>query len=278
MRDLVAMLGLGAAAAMDCTFNATKSNVSILVVNECGANAKIRTCAVQHCTGYAGHDEFQDCSSRVTAEKNVTVTLDADRTYIVIDCPNWWGPSMDNYWTVEPSKDGWPASFTIPPPKKPLSAGCDASSLVEEHEGSKKCAYTDSRGYKTIGVGFNLDAAGAKAICDGLGIDYSSIYSGASCLTSAQVSSLLEVTLRSASADAAADVSSFNSLCCDVQNVVTDMSFNLGKAGLAEFQHTIAAINQQQWADAAAGMRDSSWCGQVGKRCTDDAATMAQGC
>ena len=265
---------------LDCRLTSTPTNITIAVTNLCGGNAKIRTCNASHCNSAQPPPPhvFEDCPARVQAHENVSLVLDSARTYIIIDCPNWWGPNMDNYWTVEPSAAGWPKSFTIPEPNHHLRLGCDASSLVERHEGSKKCVYTDSRGYKTIGVGFNLDASGAQSICSSLGIDYSSIYSGASCLTSSQVEALLEVTLRTATADAAADVSSFDSLCCSVQNVVTDMSFNLGRSGLAEFSNTIAAINAKDWAKAASGMRNSAWCGQVGARCTEDASTMAQGC
>jgi len=149
---------------------------------------------------------------------------------------------------------------------------------------------------------------------------------------------------------------SFPSLCRSVQNVMTDMAFNLGRAGLGSFSNTIAKvrrrreegpcvvvcgvggcrcllfcvrcshmlslflffslslalsashvlslsnthtrararahahmlsiprsihytqINSKDWAGAAAGMKASLWCRQVGSRCTEDAAAVAAGC
>ena len=37
-------------------------------------------------------------------------------------------------------------------------------------------------------------------------------------------------------------------------------------------------INSKDWAGAAAGMKASLWCRQVGSRCTEDAAAVAAGC
>ena len=38
--------------------------------------------------------------------------------------------------------------------------------------------YVDSTGHKTIGVGFNLDASGAKTACESVGIDFAAVYAG----------------------------------------------------------------------------------------------------
>ena len=157
-------------------------------------------------------------------------------------------------------------------------AECDASSMVKRHEGTRKCVYVDTTGHKTIGVGFNLDQSGARSVCESAGIDYDSVYSGKTCLTDSQVDNLLAYSMKQAESSAAADVSSYSSLCCNVQNVVTDMAFNLGRAGLAEFQNTISSINNGDWAAAASGMRNSLWCSQVGSRCSEDAGDMEEGC
>lgn len=164
--------------------------------------------------------------------------------------------------------------------EKKLTVGsqCDASSMIKRHEGSRSCVYTDTTGHKTIGVGFNLDQSGARSVCESAGIDYDSVYSGATCLTDTQINALLAYSMKQAESSAAADVSSYDSLCCNVQNVVTDMAFNLGQAGLAEFRNTISNINSGNWAAAASGMRASLWCSQVGSRCTEDAGDMEKGC
>ena len=38
-----------------------------------------------------------------------------------------------------------------------------------------QCAYTDSRGYRTVGIGFNLDAAGAQKKIEALGVNYHAV-------------------------------------------------------------------------------------------------------
>jgi lysozyme len=49
------------------------------------------------------------------------------------------------------------------------------------------------------------------------------------------------------------------------QRVLANMAFNLGP-GLLEFRHTLAAMKAQDFAGAAAGMRQSAWATQVGAR------------
>ena len=103
------------------------------------------------------------------------------------------------------------------------SSNCDAGSMIKRHEGVRKCVYVDTTGHHTIGVGFNLDASGAKSACEAAGIDYDAVYSGSKCLTDSQVDSLFSLSMKQAESSARADVSSYDSLCCNVQNVVTDM-------------------------------------------------------
>ena len=50
------------------------------------------------------------------------------------------------------------------------------------------------------------------------------------------------------------------------QRVLANMCFNLGIGKLLEFKNTLRAIQEQRWSDAAQGMLDSKWAGQVGDR------------
>lgn len=155
---------------------------------------------------------------------------------------------------------------------------CDGRNLIAKHEGKKDCVYIDTRGHPTVGIGFNLDASGAKAAIAAVGADYDSIRSGKTCLTDAQVMQLFEPSYQSAVTEASSDVSSYGSLCCDVQNVITDMAYNLGGAGLASLDTFISLINSQSWAKAAADGKGTRWCTQVGSRCAEDMAYVAKGC
>ena len=95
-------------------------------------------------------------------------------------------------------------------------ATCDAKSMIKRHEGVRTCVYKDTMGYRTIGVGFNLDQGSARSTCQRLGIDYNAVLSGSKCLTNAQVDSLLSVTMQSAISNARSVVSSYGSQCCNV--------------------------------------------------------------
>ena len=89
---------------------------------------------------------------------------------------------------------------------------------------------------------------------------------------------LFEPSYQSAVSGASRAVSSFNSLCCEVQEVMTDMDYNLGDGGFASFTGFISLINQKNWAGAAADGKGTAWCCQVCNRCTDDMGRVAHGC
>ena len=176
------------------------------------------------------------------------------------------------------SCSGIPKSDITPTPA-PVGdvVNCDASAMITLHEGSRKCAYTDTTGHKTVGVGFNLDAVSASTFESILpGVDYNSVYSGATCLTSGQISTLLHYSMKGAIAESRRVVSNYDSMCCNVQNVVTDMTFNLGS--LSSFNTLVKYFEAEDWSDASADMKGTLWCKQVGLRCTEDAAQVAKGC
>merc|ERR1712100_539239 len=97
---------------------------------------------------------------------------------------------------------------------------------------------------------------------------------GKTCLTDSQIMKLFEPSYQSAVSEADRVVSSFNSLCCNVQEVMTDMTYNLGS--LSSFNTFASYINQREWSEAAADGRQTAWCGQVGSRCSDDMGRVAQ--
>ena len=51
-----------------------------------------------------------------------------------------------------------------------------------------------------------------------------------------------------------------------IQLVLVNMCFNLGAPRLSKFKKFIAAINDEQWIEAAVEMMDSRWARQVGPR------------
>ena len=50
--------------------------------------------------------------------------------------------------------------------------------LLMRHEGYRSTCYRDSRGFLTIGIGFNLDDLSAEETCQALGLNYSGLRAG----------------------------------------------------------------------------------------------------
>lgn len=131
------------------------------------------------------------------------------------------------------------------------------------------------KGNPTIGVGFNLAAAGAQAIIEGLGLDFNAVITGAVNITADQVDQLLTTTIDTAMAGARKLVPVFDTLPDIHQMVVTDLVFNMGQTTFSKFANTLKFINNQDWANASANLQDSAWFRQVGRRGRGDVAVLS---
>ena len=163
------------------------------------------------------------------------------------------------------------ASFSL------ISRGCscdDIQTMVSESEGNRPCVYTDTLGHPTIGIGFNLDRSDARSVCSALGIDYDAIRSGSECLTSDQITQIFNQDLQTATQGAENCVPSFDSQPNCVQNVLIDMTFNMGASSLCSWPNFIKQLGNGDYNGAAQNMEGSKWCGQVGNRCTRDSGIM----
>jgi hypothetical protein len=109
---------------LNCTFKPVGDPVKIVLTNKCGKHAKIRTCPApfKSCVGYMQQkNHYVDCPERIENNTTMTLLLDNSRSYILIDCPDWWPPKgsgIDNWWTVAPVDAKWPASYLLPPYNK----------------------------------------------------------------------------------------------------------------------------------------------------------------
>ncbi len=139
-----------------------------------------------------------------------------------------------------------------------------AAQYTAHWEGTRSTVYLDTKGIPTIGVGFNLTTASAPSEIAALGLDYQAVRSGSVALNSDQINQLLQTTLQTAVAAAQALVPDFDSIPGPQQIVLTDLAFNMGQTTLAEFVHTLAFVQQQNWSMAAYNLRQSLWFTQVG--------------
>ena len=116
---------------------------------------------------------------------------------------------------------------------------------IIEHEGMMFSMYDCPAGYKTIGVGHNLEA---KPITERAAI----------------------VILEDDVADCLADLDRafpwWVSLPKDAREVLINMCFNMGIGRLSAFKRMWAALEAKDYYEASQEMLDSKWAKQVGRR------------
>ena len=116
---------------------------------------------------------------------------------------------------------------------------------LEIDEGRSKKIYVDTVGKVTGGVGRNLTDRG---------------------FSDDEIDLMLANDIKLAEKDARSLVPGFDRLDDVRQEVLVNMSFNLGYSRLAGFKKFLAAVNSNRFAEAAAEMEDSKWFRQVGQR------------
>ena len=116
---------------------------------------------------------------------------------------------------------------------------------LKHHEGKRLKPYKDSVGVLTIGYGRNLDHVG---------------------ISEAEAEALLDNDIRSAYQSALRVVPTLPLLTDARQEVVVEMTFNLGATRFGKFTKTLALIDARDWTKAALEMLDSRWAEQVGQR------------
>lgn len=123
------------------------------------------------------------------------------------------------------------------------------SDLVEQlrrHEGVRSTVYKCTAGFETIGVGRNISESGLGLSDDE--IDY-----------------LLENDINRCRKELVI-FPWFMELDPVRQDALTNLCFNLGISRLMRFEKALAAMEQRDYAKAAAEFLDSRWAEQVGNR------------
>ena len=116
---------------------------------------------------------------------------------------------------------------------------------LKRDEGLRLTMYQDSTGHATIGYGHNLENNG---------------------ITPAQAQQLLVDDAIQAMRDAAELVPNWLKLSYVRQNVMTNMSYNMGKTTFSTFKKFLKAVNDGDYNTAAKEMQNSLWYSQVGPR------------
>lgn len=160
-----------------------------------------------------------------------------------------------------------------PVPTSPAQRGTGqvipASSLIEyvtHWEGYREQPYKDSRGIWTVGVGFNLEAHGARLTRPPFNTTAQAVISGQRRLTRPEIELLLREELDSARNAAIRMHSDLGAHPPEIQAIVIDLIYNVGEAGWRGFVNTRAALNRKDYEGFANGLQNSRWYGQVGRR------------
>jgi lysozyme len=119
---------------------------------------------------------------------------------------------------------------------------------LKKSEGVRKFAYQCVSNKWTIGVGRNIDKDGGIGLSDDE-IDY-----------------LLTNDINRVTKEAKEVFNDFDKLPEDVQIVIVDMIFNMGKTRFLNFKNTIDLIKQKKYTEASDEMLKSIWAKQVGNR------------
>ncbi len=127
---------------------------------------------------------------------------------------------------------------------------------LRSHEGYRKHPYRDSEGILTVAYGRNLENVGISRV---------------------EARFLLKNDIATAEAACKKRMSFFTDLDDTRQEVLVNMTLNMGWGSLRLFRKMLAALRVEDYELAAAEMLDSRWHRQVKGRARDLAAQMREG-
>jgi len=119
-------------------------------------------------------------------------------------------------------------------------------------EGVRFTVYADPRGLPTVGIGHLVRRDDHLTLGDPV--------------TPEQVAAWFDTDLTHALAACQTLFPTWEGFPDEVQEVLANMCFQLGRGGLAKFRKALAAIKNHDWPQAAHEMRDSLWYRQTPHR------------
>jgi lysozyme len=129
---------------------------------------------------------------------------------------------------------------------------------ISKYEGIKDRVYVCPAGYKTVGIGSNLEAKGLGGK-----------YRVGQKIDKATIDRFFASDLQEAEKIARKTFPSFDKQPKQVQILLTSLSFNLGQGGITKFKKFRAAIESKNYKVASAELKDSKWFRQTGNRGRD---------
>jgi lysozyme len=126
---------------------------------------------------------------------------------------------------------------------------------LKEDEGLRLLPYKDTVGKLTIGYGLNLDAG----------------------ISEIEANWLLQNRVSDIKRNLYSSFNWYRAMDETRQDVIVNMVYNLGLAGVLRFKKLIGSLETQDYDRAAHEMLDSKWASQVGKRAERLAQAMMNG-
>jgi lysozyme len=124
-----------------------------------------------------------------------------------------------------------------------------------KHEGYVTEIYLCSEGYPTFGIGHMVTED-----------DMEHTWPVGTPVTDERILQVFHDDCNAACTDASALFLNFSSHPENVQRVLVNMAFNLGRSRLGKFKNMITAVNEGNYSKAADEMVDSKWYRQVKRR------------
>ena len=127
--------------------------------------------------------------------------------------------------------------------------------MIMRHEGFKSKIYLDHLGHRTIGYGTNLEVG----------------------LTEQQAKALLLIHLAQIETELIEALDFYDDIDAARQDVLLNMAYQMGIAGVQKFKQMIVAVRAQDWDRAALEMLDSLWANQTPSRADELSRMMQRG-
>ena len=124
----------------------------------------------------------------------------------------------------------------------------DLKSQLLREEGAESCAYQDSLGFWTIGVGRLIDSRKGGG------------------LSNEEIDFLLENDIKTKTREVLLALPWMPRLSDPRQAVLIGMAFQMGIGGLLKFKRMLSAVETGQYGEAAMEMLDSKWAQQTRER------------
>lgn len=148
-------------------------------------------------------------------------------------------------------------------------------SLIND-EGIRSEVYRDTRGKRTVGIGFNMDDPASRNTWASAGIakDFDAVREGAAALDDAEISALANVSYNNAFDTASKHVKGFHRLPPAKQEALVNMAYQLGDSKFREFKRMRGALAAGKFSLAAREVLSSDYAQQVPERASRIAAIL----